>query len=763
MKGNIVYVAIAAIIGVAVGYQPFHALHAIVITGYFFFLFLRKRALLFSCLLTTSIFFLYINWVDRHNTTILPPDKTDFTVRFTTPVVIDGDRLKAVVRTKEKEDVQLVYRLKSEQEQTELSRLAIGMVCSFKGALESPEPSRNFAAFSFREYLRFQYIHWFVRPQSLSLQQCHATSLTSYEKLLTLRQQGLREIAASFPTSSAGIVQALVYGERAEMDDSLLAGYQKLGLVHLLAISGSHVTLLVGACFYALIRFITRETAALLLLVVLPFYMVMTGASPSVMRAVIIAMLFLALRYKKSAIPPLDAISAACIVMLALHPYSLFQAGFQLSFIVSFALVLSIPIMEQYSSAFVRLFLTTFIAQISALPFLLYHFFEFSLLSIPLNLLFVPLYSFVILPLAFVWLGVHSLSEVAGAFLVHLLEWIIEVTNEWVHFLAESYSLSVVLGRPSPYLLVCYGAAILWAFRRMEQRRYRAFVYVFAVIMLHAFLPYMNRHGEVVLLDVGQGDSIYIELPYRKGVYLIDTGGTVSFPKQPWQKRNNEWDVGKNVVIPFLKAKGVRELTRLIITHGDADHMGAAAEVIRHIRVKELMIGKGGANQPLQAALIQVAKEKHVSVVEVKKGDRWQDGETVFYVLHPDPSLSETADNNRSVVLYAKLGPLSWLFTGDLEKEGEQQVLAAFPRLHADVLKVGHHGSETSTSEPFLQVITPKLAVISVGKNNRYHHPHQEVIDRLKAQHIYILRTDEHGAIQYRYTKKEGTFTVMVP
>jgi competence protein ComEC len=132
-------------------------------------------------------------------------------------------------------------------------------------------------------------------------------------------------------------------------------------------------------------------------------------------------------------------------------------------------------------------------------------------------------------------------------------------------------------------------------------------------------------------------------------------------------------------------------------------------------------------------------------------------------VLNPGKDEAPTADNNRSVVLYAKLGPLAWLFTGDLEKEGEQQVIDAFPRLHADVLKVGHHGSETSTSESFLQTITPKLAIISVGKNNRYHHPHRDVIERLKAHHIQILRTDEHGAIQYRYTKKAGTFTVMLP
>jgi len=192
------------------------------------------------------------------------------------------------------------------------------------------------------------------------------------------------------------------------------------------------------------------------------------------------------------------------------------------------------------------------------------------------------------------------------------------------------------------------------------------------------------------------------------------------------------------------------------------DHMGSDMEVIQQLHVRELVIGKGAINETL-APVVAMAKKQHVAVTEWQKGDGWNVGDASFFVLHPAPTAVPLSDNNRSVVLYAKIGPLSWLFTGDLEKEGEQQLLASFPHLHADVLKVGHHGSETSTSEPFLQTVAPKLAIISVGKNNRYHHPHQLVLERLKAHHIPVLRTDEHGAIHYRYTKKTGTFMVMVP
>jgi competence protein ComEC len=764
MKGNAVYVAIASICGITVGYWQPRFFHLLLIFLYFLFLFIRKRSLVFYCLLTTVSFYLYMLYIDSQNHTILHHNMTDFSVRLTAPIVIDGDKLKVVGETKEREKVQIVYHIKSEQEQRDLARLTLGMVCSIKGVLESPEPPRNPYAFHYKEYLRFQHIHWLLRPQSFSLRNCHSTSLTWYETLLFMRQKGLDEIEKHFPPSTVGIVQALIYGERAEMDDSLLAGYQKLGLVHLLAISGSHVTLLVSACFNLIIRFITRETATILLFFLLPIYMIMTGASPSVVRASLMAMILLLTHYKKSMISSLDAISFTCMVMLVLQPYTLFQAGFQLSFIVSFALILSAKMIGQFSSSVVRLFFTTFIAQVSALPFLLYHFFEFSLLSFPLNIVFIPLYSFVILPLSLFALVIHYVFEPASSIFIWALEKVIVMTNQWVILLASEAPLSIVLGRPSSFLLVCYGLVILFAFTQMERKRYHSLLYVLLVIVFHAVSPYMNRYGEVILLDVGQGDCIYIELPYRKGVYLIDTGGTISFPKQPWQKRKKEWEVGQDVVIPFLKGKGIRQLDKLLITHGDYDHMGAAMEVVNKIAVKELVIGKGGTSNPLQAQLVSVAKEKHIVVKEVERGDDWRVGNVSFYVLGPAKQEVQTKDdNNRSMIVYTKLGPLSWLFTGDLEESGEQRLIHAFPHLRVDVLKVAHHGSATSTSEPFLQTIMPKFAVISVGKQNRYHHPHPDVIERLQAHHITILRTDEHGAIRYIYTKKSGTFTAMLP
>jgi competence protein ComEC len=759
MRGNIVYIALAAVFGIIAGCgRPNISL--VFIALYAIFLFTRKRRLFLFSIITLCLFYMYFVYIDHHNKTKLSGNMTLFTIRFVAPISVDGDQLKSIVKVG-KEKLQLIYYIKSAEEKQELSSLTPRAVCTVKGRLERPALPRNPNAFDYRRYLRFHHIHWILKPQSLSLQDCRNTSPTLYEWFLSLREKGLHTVETHFPSETVGIIQALLYGERGQLDETLLEGYQKLGLIHLLAISGLHVTLLVGAVFSILVRFITKETTTIILLIFLPIYIVLTGASPSVIRASFTAMIFLVADYWKSMLSPLDALSITLVMMLLFDPYMLWDVGFQLSFIVTFALILSFQMILSHDSVFWRLFFTAFIAQLSALPFLLYYFFEVSLWSIPLNIIFVPLYSFIIMPLSFAAVGAHYIHPLLSFPFIWLLQKIIAISSEVVAFFSSNHSLSLILGRPSFFFLICYAAAIFVAFVQMEKRRYLSIGWVAFVIALHAWSPYIDRYGEVVLLDVGQGDCIYIELPYRKGVYLIDTGGTLPHQRQPWQERKRKWDVGKDVVVPFLKSNGVRYIDKLIATHGDLDHIGAGEEIIRHFSVKQMVIGKGETKNSLQEKLVQFAERKNIEVVKISRGDRWIEDGISFYVLHPWKTHRD--DNNHSIVLYTKLGGLSWLFTGDLEETGERELISAFPRLEADVLKVSHHGSDTSTTELFLEKVQPKIALISVGKHNRYHHPSPYVIERLQKRDVIILRTDQHGAIRYIYSKNRGTFSVMLP
>lgn len=723
---------------------------------YSFFLLWRKRALFFACMCCYLFFSLWSKWVDAHNVTKLSGNETTFFVRFIAPIYIDGDRVKTVVQW-QNERLQLIYRLRTEEEKRQWDELQIGTTCSLQGMLERPSLPTNPYAFNYRRYLFHQRIHWIVRPTSL--ERCMRANITWMERLQTIRQDGIRYIQNHFPHDAGAFMQALIYGERSDIEPTVLASYQKLGLIHLLAISGLHMTLLVGGCFYLFIRLgITRERATMILLGCIPIYVILAGAAPSVMRAAIMTSCFF---LASSRLRTIDSLSIACLVLLAKDPYTMFHLGFQLSFLVCFALIICSSFIQNQRSVIRQLFATSFIAQMSTLPLLLYHFYEVSLLSIPLNVIFVPLYSFIILPLSFVALFVHICIPFLSPLIIYGLAAVIAHSNELVTSLSDT--LMLTLGRPPALLIVAYVLSICLLFLSFEQQK-RAHLFRFSfifVIIIHFISPFFRPSGEVVMLDVGQGDSIYIELPYRNAIYIIDTGGTMSFADELWKKRKQSFRVGEDVLVPFLKAKGVRTIDALIATHGDFDHIGDAGDVFEAVRVRKLMVGMQQQRNDLEQTLIEQASKKGARVQIVKSGDRWAVGKAQFYILSPFGN--EETTNDGSIVLYAWMGGAYWLFTGDLEEKGEQQIMRTYPSLPVDILKVGHHGSKTSTSESFLRHIRPKVALISAGRRNRYGHPHREVIERLRHDHVRIFRTDEHGAVVIRFHKRISTIQTFLP
>lgn len=255
--------------------------------------------------------------------------------------------------------------------------------------------------------------------------------------------------------------------------------------------------------------------------------------------------------------------------------------------------------------------------------------------------------------------------------------------------------------------------------------------------------------GEVTFIDVGQGDCIFIRLPFNQGNYLIDTGGVLHFAQEEWKKREKPFDPGESIVVPFLKSKGITKLDKLILTHGDIDHVGSSGVIFEHMQIDELIVGQTQEKSNAEQEIIKLARANQTKVTYAFNGLYWSQGKNQFFILAPEKNAK--ASNDASIVIYAKLGMKRWLFTGDIEKDGEEQLIQKYPNLQVDILKVGHHGSNTSTTDRFLKVVQPKVAVISVGENNLYGHPHKEVIERLEDDDIKTYRTDEHGAITFTY------------
>ncbi|MBT2708004.1 DNA internalization-related competence protein ComEC/Rec2 [Pseudomonas sp. ISL-84] len=683
---------------------------------------------------------------------------------------IDGDQLTVLVETVSNEKLMARYKIKSDKEKKILSNyLRVGLSCKVNGTLQTPPIATNPNAFSYKEYLNHNKIFWVLEIKQLILSDCSYRENSLPLSLLKMRETGINYLVGNFPEKTASIAVALIFGDRNFIEQDVLESYQKLGIIHLLAISGLHVGLLAGMFFLAGIRAgITREKMTSALILILPGYALITGVAPSVIRAVFMMLLVLAARKLKSAVLIIDVFSIVFMIYLFISPFILFNAGFQLSFAVSLSLILSAPLLlKRFSNPFVIIILVSFICQVAAMPILFWHFFEMSILSVFANLIFVPVFSSIVLPAILIIFLLHLLSGGKSAFLLAPFDEFITLIDYIAGKLSEIPHTSIVLGRPSLLVLLLYVLLIPVFFASWERSKGKKAFFLSCILpvfalLLHFFTTSVSPKGEVTFIDVGQGDSILVKLPYGKGNYLIDTGGTVSFQTKDWKIRSDPFEAGKDIVVPFLKSKGISSIDKLILTHGDMDHIGGAAAIIDEIRVKAVILPIVSEISELEQEVIHKAKRRNSKVLFSKAGDRWTEGEGFFQILSPQEEI-KTERNDGSIVLFAKLGGLSWLFTGDIEAEGEERLVQNYPNLKIDVLKAGHHGSKTSSTDLFLSSVKPKIAIISAGENNRYGHPHTDVISRFRSNNIRILRTDEHGAVTYIFKGNSGTFYVQLP
>ncbi|MDM5313278.1 DNA internalization-related competence protein ComEC/Rec2 [Peribacillus frigoritolerans] len=726
---------------------------------------LSVKALSFH-LVIMGIFLGAASFSDHRNKTAYHGTESQFIITFTDQPNIDGNSLKGFIGSEKGERLVLRYKITTELEQEKLSQfLRIGLSCPAEGTLQIPEKNRNENSFDYQRYLFRQGTHWIFKADSISFQECKEGGNSILVSIRNLRLKGIAYIREHFPEESSGFVTALIFGDQRYIDEGDLTNYQRLGLVHLLAISGLHVSFLTGMLFYIGIRVgITRERMMMAILLFLPVYMLLSGASPSVVRSCSMAMLFFLLLLFKKRISAGAAIGSTYMALLFFRPNMLYDIGFQLSFAVTFSIIMSSSIFLQYPKKSMQLFILSSICQLAALPILLFHFFEVSLLGVFLNVLYVPLYSIILLPLSLISLFIHLLLPSFGQPLISLLNFTFVLCNKAADAASELPLASIPFGKP-PFLMMLLlvisliGLCLTWEASFEKSKIWCGMIIV--LLLLQYNLQRFSPFGEVQIIDVGQGDSILIILPFNRGNYLIDTGGQITFPIDKWALKRKKFNTADDIIIPLLKSKGIHQLDKLILTHPDADHMGSAKELIDNFKVAEIIIGGWSEEQYRDMDLITVAREKKMKMTVLKRGDQWVAGGARFAVL--SPFKQEENKNDSSIVLFTELGGVSWLLTGDMGEEGERELLRTFPQLQADILKVGHHGSKTSSSAPFLEQLQPKAALISVGKDNRYGHPHGDVIGNLEGNGIKVFRTDEDGSIIYKYYKSSGTFRKTLP
>ena len=765
----ILIVVVAAILGVAAYYSLLPAVFCMVayLAILFFFHSTRKYIPLAVIVLLFYSFITFLHANLQHSQ--LDGDETEIVVRFTDLPEIEGSSFRAFVKTVEGETLLLRYTFSEESEKSRLLEyFQLGLTCKVMGQLERPMAARNPNSFDYQVYLRNLNIHWVIKSSSNPLAMCKNTNPNWIEHIKSIRMHGLKYLEEHFPPEAQAFAAALLFGESGWIEEGTYDAYKKLSLVHILAISGLHVSIIAGGIFFLSIRIgLTRESARILMLCMLPLYCIIAGGAPSVVRACLMVMAFMMLSFGKMKLSPVVVLCTVFLLLLLYNPLYLFHVGFQLSFFITFALLMSVNLLNHIhnSSKIVQALAVTVICQLCSMPIILYYFHEFSLWGFLLNVIYIPIYTIVLLPLTFAAFFLSIINTPFSSVFTAFLELLFTLVNKVAVFVSDLPYTSLSLGKPSLWFILLLVMLIISIFSFWESGYKRKLVYSVCASFLLLALFYhkvqLSPFGEVVFIDVGQGDSILIKRPYGRGVYLIDTGGLMTFPQEEWQKKRKTFEPGEDIVVPYLKSIGIRKLDKLIFTHDDTDHIGGGLALLEHIEVKEIVISETLKEEFAQQALIQKALKENVHISVMRAGDGWRKGDDTFYILHPDTKMSDSNEN--SLVLLASINGLKWLFTGDIGEEGERALLERFPRLKVDVLKAGHHGSKTSSSSSFLQQIDAKVAVVSAGYSNRYGHPHPQVLSAFEEQQMVIFRTDEQGAITYSYFGRRGTFSSMLP
>ena len=649
---------------------------------------------------------------------------------------VNGEQLSAIGKAKG-QTYQVFYRLKSEKEQHFFKTTSQTLVLKGEINLSQATAQRNFQGFNYQSYLASQGIYRIAQIERLD-QVVPQKSLSPLAFFHQMRRRALVHIQTHFPSPMRHYMTGLLFGYLDKEFDEQSQLYTSLGIIHLFALSGMQVGFFLGWFRYGLLRLGLPKDY--LFIVLLPFslcYGLMTGWTASVLRSLVQSLL------AEFGIKKLDNMGITLLLLFLLLPHFLLTVGGVLS--CSYAFLLCLFDFEDLSSLKKSIY-TSLVLSLGILPFLTYYYGTFQPVSLILTAIFSIVFDSFLLPVLTVFFALSGL--VIFSQINPLFEWM----ESFLTWIQSWIGQPLILGKPSLFQFGLMIAVLILLFDFWKKPQFRiCLLMIFGLLMVWVKHPLTN---EVTMVDVGQGDSIFLR-SMKGDTILIDVGGKVTFgSKEKWQEGSQTSNAEKTL-IPYLQARGVSQIDHLVLTHTDTDHIGDLEEVAKCFKIKEICVSQGALTK---SSFVKRLRTIKCPVHTLKAGDKLPMMGSNLQVLYPNKI--GDGGNNDSIVLYGKLLGSSFLFTGDLEKEGEEELMASYPTLRASVLKAGHHGSKGSSSEAFLDQLHPSLALVSAGENNRYKHPNDETLERFKQRHIKVLRTDKDGAIRFKGWFKWSSETV---
>ena len=673
-----------------------------------------------------------------------------------------------------------------------MKKLEFGTKIKLEGEYSAPEGQRNFKGYSYKEYLMTKEIYGTVKIEnSNDVETIKKDQSNFFEKMINKLSNLLkRKVEILLPENSASLLKGILLGDCTDISSEVKENFKECNLSHMLAVSGAHLSyLIIGINLILSKKIFGKRASKIITIFIIIIFMNITNMSPSIERAGIssIICIIASLIHRKP-----DAINAVAVAVLCTvikNPFSILNIGMQLSYAGTLSLLMFANGREKNNSReiiensekgknikkyLVESIKVTLCANILIMPLTIYKFNTISLNFILANLVAGPLLGLSLI-LGLIMLVTSFISLNIAKFISFILNIILIILMKSTKLISQiPYSNITVI---TPYLIsivIIYTITFLgYCIAKSPELRKRlkvnkkliiktiAIALSITIISVATLNLLEEKKLKLYFVDVGQGDCTYLKTPSEKNI-LIDGGGN---------RDKEKYDVGKKVLFPYLLDRRVKKLDYIIVSHFDADHAQGLEAVIQNIKVKNIIVCKQASNSALYQEIIKLCKKKNVNIITVKRGQNIKIDKYVYFeILHPGNIMLDDGKgglNANAIVakMYCtiKNKTTTVMFTGDIEEKAEEELVKIYgDKLKADILKVAHHGSKTSRIAEFLKCVSPKIALIGVGKDNTFGHPNSGVLSRLENINAKIYRTDKLGEITVTISKNKASIKTMI-
>lgn len=614
--------------------------------------------------------------------------------------IIKDNQIKISLKSKERIIVTYKYTGKV------FNNLSYGDKIKVTGVLKEPSTNNIFNNFNYKKYLYNKKIYYIIEASKIDKTQNNNNHIYTIKNLLYTRINSLK---------SSNYIKALLFGDN-KLDKEIKTSYQINGISHLFSVSGFHINFITSIIYFYLDRVTYNKKIKYITVdIFLVLYLLLCNTT-SLLRCTVMNILLSINHLLKLDIKKIDIVLLTLILCIIINPFIIYDIGFIYSYTISFFLILY---KNKYktNNKLLKIIYISLISFLVSLPINIYTSYEINFLSIILNIIIVPIVSLILLPL--------SLLTLIFPILDNILYLITSILEKISLYTSNINIFKQILSKPSIILIIIYYLVIILILSKNKH-----YYLILILLIFHKTIPLYNSNLEVVMFDVGEADSMLISTPSKKVNILIDTGRGIDI----------------NNIIIYLKSIGISKLNYLIITHGDEDHIGGALYLIDNFKVDNVILNKGDYTE-LEVELIIHLKNKNIKYTNnINKIPLLG---SYMYLLNTKKFSNE---NDNSIVTYFEYQKYKFLFMGDSSSKTEEYLINNYNLTNISFLKVGHHGSNTSSSPLFINKITPKVSLISVGRNNLYHHPSKEVLTNLSNSVIY--RTDINKSIKIKINNK---------